>query len=167
MSVIWRRPENQRWDRKMLTEMIGDPWKPTPQPKDKPPQVRGAHITLERQIKYGGHERLFGVLRASESAFAGTPAFVDDEAVQTAAASAADPNVETPRQAAGGPTPSSSIGPALAAGGPAPEDVNMEVAADSSAAQPTSSAVGPVGGRGRCKRKTSEGDGRYANPARI
>ena len=54
VSVIWRRPENQRWDRKMLTEMIGDPWNPTPQPKDKPPQVRGVHITLERQIKCGG-----------------------------------------------------------------------------------------------------------------
>ena len=48
-------------------------------------------------------------------------------------------NVETPGQAAGGPAPSSSSGPALA-GGPAPEDVNMG-AAESSAAQPTSSAV--------------------------
>ena len=51
---IWRRPEKQRWDRKMLTEIIGDPWNPTPQPKDKAPQVRGVYITLERQIKHGG-----------------------------------------------------------------------------------------------------------------
>ena len=59
---------------------------------------------------------------------------------QTAAASASEPNVEAPGQAAGGPVPSSSSGPAPAAGGPAPEDVNMG-AAESSAAQPTSSVV--------------------------
>ena len=38
---IWRRPGNQRRDRKILTEMNSDPWIPTPQPGDKPPQVRG------------------------------------------------------------------------------------------------------------------------------
>ena len=26
---IWRRPEKQRWDRKMLTDMNGEPWNPT------------------------------------------------------------------------------------------------------------------------------------------
>ena len=65
---------------------------------------------------------------------------VDNEAAQTAAPSASEPNVETLGQAAGGPAPSSSSGPAPAAGGPAPEDVNMG-AAESSAAQPTSSVV--------------------------
>ena len=30
----------QRWDRKMLTEMNGEPWNATPQSRDKPPQVR-------------------------------------------------------------------------------------------------------------------------------
>ena len=30
---IWRRPEKQRWDRKMLTEMNVEPWNPVP-PKD-------------------------------------------------------------------------------------------------------------------------------------
>ena len=54
---------------------------------------------------------------------------VDNEAAQTAAASASEPNVETPGQAAG-----------AAAGRAAPEDVNMR-AAESSAAQPTSSVV--------------------------
>ena len=53
---------------------------------------------------------------------------------------ASEPNVETPGRAAGGPAPISKSGPAPAAGGPAPEDVNMG-AAESSAAQPTSSAV--------------------------
>ena len=51
---IWRRPEKQRWDRKMLTELNGEPWNPTGHHQDKPPQVRGVYITLERQIKYGG-----------------------------------------------------------------------------------------------------------------
>ena len=58
---------------------------------------------------------------------------MNNEAAQTAAASAGEPTVETAGQAAGGPAPSSS-------GGPAPEDVNIR-AAESSAAQPTSSAV--------------------------
>ena len=53
---------------------------------------------------------------------------VDNEAAQTAAASASEPDVETPVQAAGGPAPSSSSGPALATGGPAPEGVNMGAA---------------------------------------
>ena len=65
---------------------------------------------------------------------------MDDEATQTAAASASEPNVEMPEQAAGGSAPSSSGGPVPAAGRPAPEDVNME-AAESSAGQPTSSVV--------------------------
>ena len=65
---------------------------------------------------------------------------VDNEAAQTAAASASEPNVEMQEQAAGGSAPSSSSGPAPAAGRPSPEDANME-AAESSAGQPTSSVV--------------------------
>ena len=44
----------------MLTEMIGNPWNPTPQPRDK---VRGVHTTPD--------ERLYGMFRAGEGAFAG------------------------------------------------------------------------------------------------
>ena len=62
---------------------------------------------------------------------------MDNEAAQTAAAGASEPNVEMQGQAVGGSAPSSSSGPA---GRPAPEDVNME-AAESSAGQPTSSVV--------------------------
>ena len=51
---IWRRPEKQRWDRKMLIDMNGEPWNPTGHHQDKPLQVRGVYNTLERQIKYGG-----------------------------------------------------------------------------------------------------------------
>ena len=130
----------------MLTEMIGDPWNPTPQPKDKPPQVRGVHITLERQIKCGGTK---GCSACFGQAKVHSP---ERQRLWTMKLYRQQPRAQlTPMsrpqgQAAGGPTPSSSSGPALAAGGPAPEDVNMEVAADSSAAQPTSSAVGAVGG---------------------
>ena len=91
-------------------------------PKDKAPQMRGVYINLERQIKHGGTK--------------GCP----HEAAQTAAASASEPNDETPGQAAGGPAQSSSSGPATVAGVPAPEDVNMG-AAERSSAQPTSSVV--------------------------
>ena len=130
-------------------------WNPVPQPKDKAPQVRGEHITLERQIKHGGTK---GCTTCFAQAKVHLPKcrarfqdIVHDEAAQTAAASASEPSVETSGQAAGGPAPSSSSGPAPAAGGPAPVDVNMG-AAESSAAQPTSSAVRKV-------------DGRHANPA--
>ena len=62
---------------------------------------------------------------------------MDNEAAQTAAAGASEPNFEMQGQAVGGSAPSSSGGPA---GRPAPEDANME-AAESSAGQPTSSVV--------------------------
>ena len=65
---------------------------------------------------------------------------MNNEAAQTAAANASEPNVEMQEQAAGGSAPSSSGGPVPAAGRPAPEDANMELA-ESSAGQPTSSVV--------------------------
>ena len=133
---IWRRPEKQRWDRKRLTEMHGEPWNLVP-PKDKAPQVRGVYITLRRQIKHGGTKgcsACFGQAKVhSPECRARYQDIVDNEAAQTAAASVSEPNVETPGQAAGGTA--SSSGPASAAARPAPEDVNIE-AAESSAAQP-------------------------------
>ena len=111
---------------------------------NKPPQVRGVYITLDRQTKHGGTKGCsvwFGQAKIhSPECRARFQDIVDNEAAQTAAASASEPNVETPGQAAGGPAPSSSSGPAPAAGGPAPEDVNMG-AAESSTAQPTISVV--------------------------
>ena len=53
VSIHLRRPEKQRWDRKMLTEMNGEPWNPVPA-KHMAPQVRGVCITVERRIKHGG-----------------------------------------------------------------------------------------------------------------
>ena len=124
---IWRRPEKQRWDRKMLTEMIGEPWKPVPA-KDKAPQARGVCTSLERQIKHGDTK--------------GCPACFGQAKVHSPECRARfqDIVVNEAAQAARGLAPSSSGGPAPGAGGPAPEDVNMG-AAESSVAQPTSSAV--------------------------
>ena len=48
---VWRRQEKQRWDRKKMTEMNSEPWNPVPA-KDKAPHVRRVYITLERQIKH-------------------------------------------------------------------------------------------------------------------
>ena len=141
---IWRCPEKQRWDRKMLTEMNGEPWNQTTHHQDRPPQVRGVFITLERQIKHGGTKgcaACFGLAKVhSPECRARFQDIVDNEAAQAAAASASEPNVEMQEQAAGGSSPSSSGGPVPAAGRPAPEDANMEVA-ESSAAQLTSSVV--------------------------
>ena len=142
---IWRSPENQRWRRKAFNEMIGDPWNPTPQPKEKPQVPCGVYITVDRGIKYGGTKvcpACFGHAKVhSPECRARFQDIVDNEAAQTAAASAADAEAETSGQAAGGSAPSSSSGPAPAAGGPALEDVNKDVTPESSAAQPASSAV--------------------------
>ena len=141
---IWRRPEKQRWDRKMLTEMNGEPWNPTGHHQDKPPQVRGVYITVERQIKHGGTKgcaACFGNAKVhSPECRVRFQDTVDSDAAQTAAASASEPNVEMQKQAAGGSAPSSCGGPVPAAGRTAPEDANME-AAESSTGQPTSSVV--------------------------
>ena len=89
----------------MLTEMIGDPWNPTPLPKGCAACVGQAKVhSPECRARFLD--------------------IVDNQAAQTAA-SASEQTVETPGQAAGGPAPSSSSGPAPAAGGPATEDVNM------------------------------------------
>ena len=125
----------------MLSEMNGEPWNPTGHHQDKTPQVREVYITLERQIKHGGTKgcaACFGQAKVhSPECRARFQDIVDNEAAQTAAAGASEPNVEMQGQAVGGSAPSSSGGPA---GRPAPEDANMG-AAESSAAQPTSSVV--------------------------
>ena len=78
--------------RKMVTEMNGDPWNPTAHHQDKPFQVRGVYITLERQIKYGGTKTCaacFGNAKVhSPECRARFQDTVDIEAALTAVASA-------------------------------------------------------------------------------
>ena len=119
---IWRRPGNQRCDRKVLTDMNGDPWNLTPQPRESSTGARSVHLSgTSNQVWW--HERLFGMFRGGEGAF-------DGMSLQLLAQ--VNKNVETP--------PSSSSGPAPGVGRLAPEDATME-AAESSAAQSTSSVV--------------------------
>ncbi len=49
---IWRQPEKQRWDVKVLERMVGEPWNPKPVVEARGP--RGVYISLNRQIKHGG-----------------------------------------------------------------------------------------------------------------
>ena len=135
----WRRPEKQRWDRKMLTDMNGEPWNPTGHHQDKPPQVRGVYITLERQTKHGRKvvRHVSGMQRYIRRKCKRFKDMEDNEAAQTAA-SASEPNAEMREQAAGVvPRPVQAVAPAV--GRPAPEDANMEPA--ESLVQPTSSVV--------------------------
>ena len=53
---ICRRPENQRWDRKLLTEMNGEPWNTLPGQEEKPQIQDRVCIALKRQIKCGGQK---------------------------------------------------------------------------------------------------------------
>ena len=36
---------------KILNDMIGESWNPTPRPEERQPATRGVYVTLERQIK--------------------------------------------------------------------------------------------------------------------
>ena len=93
----------------MLTEMNGESWNPTAHHQDKPPQVRGVYITLGRQIKHGGTKgcaACFGHAKVQSPEC--RPRFqdiVDNEAAQTAAASASEPNVKMQEQSAVVPRP--------------------------------------------------------------
>ena len=97
---IWRRPENQRWDRKMLTEMNGDPWNPTPLREIS--LHRCAECTSLWDVKSSTVARkvlrpCFGQAKVhSPECRARFQETVHNEAAQTAVASASAPNAETP-----------------------------------------------------------------------
>ena len=81
----------------MLTEMNGEPWNATVHHQDRPPQTRGVYITLELQIKHGGTKgctACFGNAKVnSPECRARFQDIVDNEAAQTAAASASEPEL--------------------------------------------------------------------------
>ena len=58
------RPENQRWDRKPLTEMNGEPWNTSPRQEEKLQIKDRECIALKHLIKCGGQRGKHGVLRA-------------------------------------------------------------------------------------------------------
>ena len=58
---IWRRPENQRWDRKPLTEMNGEPWNTPPRQEEKLQIQDRECIALKQLSKCGGQKGMHGV----------------------------------------------------------------------------------------------------------
>ena len=53
---IWKCPEDLRWVKRMLNEMIGDPWNTSPRQEEEPRINYEVYVTLERQIRYGGQK---------------------------------------------------------------------------------------------------------------
>ena len=84
---IWRHPENQRWDRKPMTEMYGEPWNTSPRQEEKPKIKDRECIALKHLIKCGGQN---GSMTCCEHAGsnpldlrARTQDIVDNEVAQT------------------------------------------------------------------------------------
>ena len=62
---IWSYPENQRWDRKPLTEMNGELWNTSPRQEEKLQIKDRECIALKHLIKCGGQK---GSMRCCEHA---------------------------------------------------------------------------------------------------
>ena len=85
--LVWRCPENHRWDRKPLTEMDGEPWNTLPRQEEKLQIKDRECIALKHLIKCGGQK---GSMTCCEHAGsnlrdlrARTQDIVDNEVVQT------------------------------------------------------------------------------------
>ena len=134
---IWRRPEKQRWDRKMLTDMNGEPWNPTGHHQDKPPQVRrGIRRDITKtNLKYVECISLSNVKSSTgvrkvvrhvsvmqkyihRNAGHDSRTLWTIEAAQTAAASASEPNAEMREQAVVAPRPVRAVAQPPATGRP-------------------------------------------------
>ena len=125
---IWKCPEDLRWVKRELSEMIGDSWTTSPRQEEKPRMQCGVYVTLERRIRQQGCMaccRHAGVnwqdlrTRLQDT--------VDNEVAQTGRASSIVSLGQTPPRLSSGPVQGSSSGTALAAGRPAPEDSNVAV----------------------------------------
>ena len=53
---IRKRPENLRWVKKVLNEIIGDSWDTSPRQEEKLQPQCGVYVTLKPQIRYGGQK---------------------------------------------------------------------------------------------------------------
>ena len=54
--IGWRRPENQRWERKLLTEMNGEPWNTSPRQEEKLQIKVKECIALKHLTRCGGQK---------------------------------------------------------------------------------------------------------------
>ena len=146
--IGWRCPENQRWDRKLLTEMNGEPWNTPPRQEEKLQIKDRECIALKHLIKGGGQK---GSMTCCEHAGsnlrhlkARTQNIVDNEVVQTDSQRKFERLTKKPtEQFEQGTVQSSTGGTAMAAGRPAPEDSRTRVAAvaESETTQSTTSST--------------------------
>ena len=85
--LIWRCPENQRWDRKPLTEMNSELWNTSPRQEEKQQSKDRECIALKHLIKCGGQNGSMTSCEHAESNLrdlrARTQGIVDNEVVQT------------------------------------------------------------------------------------
>ena len=124
--IVWRRPENQRWDRKPLTEMNGEPWNTSPRQEEKLQIKDRECIALKHLIKCGGQK---GSMTCCEHAGsnlrdlkARTQDIVDNEVVQRDSQRKFERLTKKPtEQFEQGTVQSSTGGTAMAAGRPAPD----------------------------------------------
>ena len=137
--IVWRRPGNQRWDRKPLTEMNGGLRNTLPR-QDEKLQIKDREcIALKHLIKCGGQRRSMACCEHAGSNLrdlkARTQDIVDNEVVQIKNQCKFECLTEKlTEQFEQGIMQSSNGGTALAAGRPAPEDSQMTLAADAESA---------------------------------
>ena len=85
--IVWRRPENQRWDRKLLTEMNGEPRNTLPRQEEKLQIKDRECIALKHLIKCGGQKESMACCEHAGSNLrdlkARTQDIVDSEVVQS------------------------------------------------------------------------------------
>ena len=144
---IWSYPENQRWDRKPLTEMTGEPWSTSPQQEEKLQIKDRECIALRQQNKCGGQKGSMTCFEHAGSNLwdlrARTQRIMDNEVVQAENQRKFECLTRKPiEQFEQGTMQSSNGGTAMAAGRPAPEDSQMLMAAvaESATTQSTTSS---------------------------
>ena len=145
--IFWRRPENQRWDRKLLTVMNGELRNTSPRQKEKLQIKDRECIALKHLIKCGGQRRSMTCCEHAGTNLrdlkARTQDIVDNEVVQTKNQRKFERFTKKPTEEFEQSTVQSSTGgTAMAAGRPAPEDSRMRVAAvaESATTQSTTSS---------------------------
>ena len=144
---VWRRPGNQRWDRKPLTEMNGELRNTLPRQEEKLQIKDRECIALKHLIKCGGQRGSMACCKHAGSNLwdlkARTQDIVDNQVVQTKNQRKFECLTEKPTEEfEQGIMQSSNGGTAMAAGRPAPEDSQMTLAAvaESATTQSTTSS---------------------------
>ena len=145
--IGWRCPENQRWDRTLLSEMNGEPWNTSPRQEEKLQIKDRECIALKHIIKCGGRKESMACCEHAGSNLRDFKARTQDimyrEVVQTKNQRKFERVTKKPTEEFEQSTVQSSTGgTAMAAGRPAPEDSRIRVAAvaESATTQSTTSS---------------------------